>query len=118
MSYKPTEWHNGDIVSEERMNKLEQGVENAYLYFLDVEDDNGSLSTTVTWQEVADIVDAGRYVILRCIYSTESPYSVWFSPLIWITDDNEEYNHAPTVVFADTMMAADTKDSALHTAIA
>ena len=118
MSYNPTEWHNGDIVSEERMNKLEQGVENAYLYFLDVEDDDGVLSTTVTWQEVADIVDAGRYVILRCVYSTESPYAVWFSPMVFITDDDGEYDHKPSVTFFDTRLVADTKDGALRTVIA
>lgn len=29
MSYIPTEWQNGDVITAEKMNKLEQGVMNA-----------------------------------------------------------------------------------------
>jgi hypothetical protein len=30
MSYTPTEWKTGDIVSSQRLNKLEEGVKDAY----------------------------------------------------------------------------------------
>lgn len=30
MSYTPTEWKTGDIVSSQKLNKLEEGVKNAY----------------------------------------------------------------------------------------
>lgn len=28
MSYTPTKWNNGDVITAEKLNKLEQGVEN------------------------------------------------------------------------------------------
>ena len=28
MSYEPTQWNDGDVITAEKMNKLEQGVQN------------------------------------------------------------------------------------------
>jgi len=53
MSYEPTNWKSGDVVTSAKLNKLEQGVQNAVL-FVTADQQTGALSKT--WQE---IVDAG-----------------------------------------------------------
>lgn len=51
MSYTPTVWNTGDIVSSQKLNKLEEGVEGAYEVMV-INDTNGTLDKT--WQEIYD----------------------------------------------------------------
>ena len=51
MSYTPTTWKSGDIVTSEKLNKLEQGVANNGILIIH-QDENGILDRT--WQEIYD----------------------------------------------------------------
>lgn len=53
MSYEPTNWKTGDVVTSAKLNKLEQGVANGSGNVLVVEEEDGQLTETYT-----DIVDA------------------------------------------------------------
>ena len=56
MAYEPTEWHTGDTITEEKLNKIEQGIDatNGLLYF-----DNGTGSLGVSYSDIATMLDNG-----------------------------------------------------------
>lgn len=64
MSYEPTTWKSGDIVTSAKLNKLEQGVANAGGYLvvhvsMDGEEGSATYTLDKTWQEIYDAVSAG-----------------------------------------------------------
>lgn len=90
MSYTPTEWETGDIVSSQRLNKLEEGVKDAYemLNVGNVTIDLGSITGTLdkTWQEIFDAVSAGNIC-----YFTGSIQDDEYSKKIFIITDLYRY---------------------------
>ena len=86
MSYEPTNWKNGDIVTADKLNKLEQGVASAgggggvLIVTADIE--TGALNKT--WQEIHDAVPLvwlereGNYNPLYSIYESSGDYVVTF----------------------------------------
>lgn len=61
MSYNPTTWNTGDIVTSEKLNKMEQGIANAGVLVCHVVEENETTRLDHTWQE---IVDAGFAVAI------------------------------------------------------
>lgn len=64
MSYTPTTWQTGDIVTSEKLNKLENGVANAggggaLIVYVD---NTGTLDKT--WQEIYDAFVSGAVVLI------------------------------------------------------
>ena len=53
MSYTKTTWSDGDVITAEKLNKLENGVANAGSVLIVHFDDN-TLSLDKTWQEICD----------------------------------------------------------------
>lgn len=63
MSYTPTNWKAGDVITSEKLNKLENGVAGSGGGALIVNDnDSGTLDKT--WQEISDAVEAGSVVLV------------------------------------------------------
>lgn len=62
MSYTPTEWKTGDIVSSQRLNKLEEGVRDAYEVMF-INDTNNTLDKT--WQEIHDAMAQGKVCVFK-----------------------------------------------------
>lgn len=64
MAYEPTEWKSGDVISSQKLNKIEQGISNSVLR-VDFDIDAGALNKT--WKEIHDASscvihwDAGEY---------------------------------------------------------
>lgn len=60
MSYVPTDWKNGDVVTSTKLNKLEHGVANVGGLPAVTSDDNGDVLTVVegAWAKVALPVNA------------------------------------------------------------
>lgn len=53
--YEPTEWQSGDIVTAEKLNKLENGVAGAVLVVTGTYDEQTDFTTLdKTWQEIYD----------------------------------------------------------------
>lgn len=65
MSYEPTNWKSGDVVTSTKLNKMEQGIANAGALVCTA-DQNGVLDHT--WQEIHDA-----------------------APLVWCGQDDEYY---------------------------
>ena len=65
MSYEPTVWKDGDLVTSAKLNKLEQGVANGGGVLVVHADDNGKLDRT--WQEIYD----ADFAVLQVIEDDE-----------------------------------------------
>lgn len=74
MSYEPTNWKTGDVVTSAKLNKLEQGVVNSggFLKVTLSHDVQTQVDTMdKTWQEIHDALANGEYVILVNVYPEE-----------------------------------------------
>lgn len=95
MSYTPTTWHGGDVLSAEAMNKIENGIAGAGSGALEVniEEDGNELVMDKTWQEIWDafpnvycysLSDGQKYAIY---YIDE--YSVEAGPTFYVSGPND-----------------------------
>jgi len=82
MSYIPTEWKSGDVVTASKLNKLEQGVANGGGGVLVATVDLGTGTLDKTWQEIHDAApdvyfsSGGFYFPLYGVYEDSGEYCV------------------------------------------
>ena len=99
MSYTPTEWKTGDVVSSQRLNKLEEGVEGAY----EVMVINDTLDTLdKTWQEIYDAMAQGKMCVVRVALG-ESGGPISIKTVTSVAESDGKYN---VIVGADTYSAS------------
>lgn len=61
MSYEPTNWKTGDVVTSTKLNHMEQGIADAgQMMVVRIDPDTGALQST--WQEIYDALKAGVFV--------------------------------------------------------
>lgn len=70
MGYTPTVWQTGDIVTSEKLNKIENGIADA-VGVLVVTMSGDSMTTDKTWQEIYDALAARKEVVLVMSVDTE-----------------------------------------------
>ena len=72
MSYNPTQWSAGDIVTSAKLNKIEQGISNNGFLEINIimDTETGSIRLDRTWQE---IYNANNSVIIISSGSEEYP---------------------------------------------
>ena len=86
MSYTPTNWDNGDIITAAKLNKIEQGISEAS----SSSDGGGGLVVTEaienfvstldkTWKEIHDAIAAGRCVFIHRADDDNPSYGVYNS---------------------------------------
>lgn len=65
MAYTPTVWQTGDVITAEKLNKAEQGIEAASAQSLKVMITTEGTTSTMdkTFKEIADVLDAGGSVL-------------------------------------------------------
>ena len=70
MSYTPTEWQTGDVVTAEKLNKLENGVMSGALYMLVTYDENTGISTLdASYDDIISAINNGQMIFCK----TEAP---------------------------------------------
>lgn len=75
MAYEPTNWQNGDIITAEKLNKMENGIGNLIIEWIDDEND-----LLVSYQDITDALSIGKMVYLKHTFIDENiPTS--FAPL-------------------------------------
>jgi len=93
MSYEPTNWKTGDIVTAQKLNKIEQGIAGSStgggVFYVDAEltmDDSGPIAGTPnhTFAETLEAYQAGKTVMIRFTYNS----SVCVCPLILTQEIN------------------------------
>ena len=67
MAYTKNTWADGDIVTSEKLNHMEDGIANAdgIMVINDTDD-----TFDKTWQEIYDAIGAGTLCVVRRIYNT------------------------------------------------
>jgi hypothetical protein len=75
MSYTPTEWQTGDTITAEKLNNMEQGIENASKSFIvtltpTAQDFSGTMDKTVA--EINAAYEAGKDILFRVLTSANS----------------------------------------------
>lgn len=63
MTYEPTDWKNGDIVTSNKLNKLENGVEDAGVFTVGFSD-NEATTLNKTFAEINAVLLAGRLCVI------------------------------------------------------
>ena len=66
MAYTPTNWQDGDVITAEKMNKLEQGVAEGGggVLLVNVTETSSTFTADKTYDEVDAAVEAGKMVYL------------------------------------------------------
>ena len=87
MSYIKTTWETGDVITAEKLNKMEDGIESAggddsvFIVNIDAEDSGGTITATAdkTRQEMSAAVEAEKPIIIRLTrnYSTPQPSTIY-----------------------------------------
>lgn len=73
MSYAATNWATGDVITAEKLNKIENGIENisGSIYTVtitNIDYTNSTFTYDKTWNEIKAAYEAGKHVILRQSY--------------------------------------------------
>lgn len=82
MSYTPTNWDNGDIITAEKLNKIEQGIsdisnssgggDTGGTFVVEVVQEEGSRARlTATWNELKAAYDAGKVIFMQLTETVE-----------------------------------------------
>ena len=117
MSYEPTNWQKGDIITAEKLNKIENGVVSAsssggsgvFEIYFEVywdEDANADVVTcNKTLDEISAAKTAGQYIVARAMiwqtapskfpigFDVEPEYNWYYFDFEWI--DNDQYTVTP-----------------------
>ena len=92
MAYIPTVWQCGDVVSAEKLNKLENGLadccgggtEPLLVHKVKHEDDPGATFLDKTFGEIRQASEAGRMVVLITDNSSDTEISATLSNLSYV----------------------------------
>lgn len=72
MSYEPTVWNNGDIITAEKLNKLENGVANGdnddeAFIITQTDSNNNQLYVDKTLEEILQAIDDNKKLVYRFV---------------------------------------------------
>lgn len=95
MSYTPTNWQTGDVITAEKLNNIENGIASImpeiFEFESDYDDATGDYRLSATWQEIHDAFNQGCFV--RFIYSSDDPglLAAGMSNAISVQNESETY---------------------------
>ena len=65
MAYTPTSWSSGDVVTSEKLNKIEDGIENATMVVVNVSYADEAYRADATIDDIEDAISDGKTVIAK-----------------------------------------------------
>lgn len=98
MSYTPTVWQTGDIVSSQKLNKLEEGVKNAYEVMVingtvTIDDRTQTVFTATmetTAEEIYNAAEAGK--LLAFAYTAGTSKNMAIIDAVSINQEDDSYS--------------------------
>lgn len=70
MSYEPTNWKTGDVVTSTKLNKLEEGVANAGMVVpVFTIDEQQNITCNMTFAEISEAIASGRVAYAQFKYA-------------------------------------------------
>ena len=83
MSYEPTNWQAGDIVTSAKLNKIEQGIASRDMVEGIMEINSSIITLNKTWQEIWD----NNYTIIVFINKNDSSFKSFIPILTLMTNE-------------------------------
>lgn len=85
MAYVKQTWQTGDVVTSSKLNHMEDGIAAGGVTVVPLEFVNNAFQTSVTWQELKDLVYGGTPVVLfyEFDFAGDGYYQAMF---YWITE--------------------------------
>ncbi len=74
MAYEPTKWEKGDVITAEKLNKIENAMGVLIITDAGEKDENGVIELSATPRQVHDAVENGRLIVLRHIGNNGSSF--------------------------------------------
>lgn len=97
MSYTPTTWATGDVITEEKLNNIESGILNApgvaVFEFEVITNNNNQVVTDVTIEDVMDASNAGKLCVAS-LASHSSAMPADANPKIFVLFDSVHGTYA------------------------
>lgn len=87
MSYEKTIWANGDLLTAQKMNKIEDGIAAASLMIINSND----AVLDKTFQEIYDAVYSGTVCYTKGYWEEDGNYGLNFQPVIAVTHEDNWY---------------------------
>lgn len=94
MSYTPTTWADNDVITVQKLNKMEQGLagQKSEVFIINITpgiiDGDSSLSTDKTYSEIKDAFLAGKTLMIKIYYG--EGYEI--APVLSLYESSNEYN--------------------------
>lgn len=60
MSYTPTNWKRGDVITADKLNNMESGIANDNVLFINLQENDGSYTADKTVQQILSANEAGK----------------------------------------------------------
>ena len=79
MSYTKTTWQNGDIITAEKLNHIEDGVasgDDSSIIVVTVTKDSNTYTADKTYQEARNVIDSGGICIFKIMQTTSYDYFI------------------------------------------
>lgn len=73
MSYEPTVWAAGDVVTATKMNKIEQGISGNTGLIVNMEEEDGTHILSERFSTIADCIESGGMVYIHGTVTVEGP---------------------------------------------
>lgn len=86
MAYTPTVWQNGDVITAEKLNNIENGIENSNSTLIVTEDSEYALDKTYT--EIKTAINNGTPVYVKTSF-TENTAALY--PITTVAEDGGSY---------------------------
>ena len=127
MTYTPTEWKNGDVITAEGLNKIENGIANAgSALIVQAPYANGAYTCDHTVQEIYDAISSGTLVFIAWTYGTfgvDNISHTYFAPVtkIFTYSSSDTYRvcaSIATIVNVTDVVSAHTPAIAMFSASA
>jgi len=107
MSYTPTEWQTGDIVTANKLNKLENGVEDMNMSYTPTEWANGDIVTAEKLNKLENGVAAGgggsSDFTTAEVTVINNAYQTIYASIPVVYEENELGEGSPATLVCDTL---------------
>lgn len=87
MSYEPTNWKDGDLVTSAKLNKMEQGIANGTLA-VGITKDGGTFTMNKTWRQIYD----ANFAVCVTRVEEDGTYTVNNIPILAVSFMNNVYS--------------------------
>ena len=95
MSYEKTTWQNGDTITAEKLNNIENGIAGSIMNVGLVMEAGSAPTLNKTWKEICDHIALGGIVIINSTPVEADGYTIDFiTGVISYIDENENHVYA------------------------